>query len=136
MALVGFFNVAANIFRPFKGIAHKVDNFTLVYVNSTAFSTSLISGLILMLLSSGIRKRKRRAWSIAVIILAVGISAEAFRNRIYLEHITVDLVTLVLLVIFRGQFYAKSDPGTKRHPLLALVFGFATFFIQIGRAHV
>lgn len=129
MALVGFFNVAANIFRPFKGIAHKVDNFTLVYVNSTAFSTSLISGLILMLLSSGIRKRKRRAWSIAVIILAVGISAEAFRNRIYLEHITVDLVTLVLLVIFRGQFYAKSDPGTKRHPLLALVFGFATFFI-------
>ena len=68
MAVVGFFNVAANILRPFKGAAHRINNYSLVYVNSTAFSTSLISGLILIVLSSGIRRRKQRAWNIAVII--------------------------------------------------------------------
>ena len=128
MALVGFFNVAANIFRPFKSAAHRLDNYTLVYVNSTAFSTSLISGLILILLSSGIRRRKQRAWNIAVIILALGISAEAFRYRFHLIHAVVDLVVLVLLIIFRKEFYAKSDPRTSKHPLIALVIGFITFF--------
>ena len=128
MALVGFFNVAANIFRPFKSAAHRLDNYTLVYLNSTAFSTSLISGLILMLLSFGISRRKRRAWNIAVIILAIGISAEAFRYRVHLEHVIVDLITLILLVVFRKEFYAKSDPATSKHPLLGLAIAFLTFF--------
>ena len=128
MALVGFFNVAANIFRPFKSAAHRLDNYTLVYVNSTAFSTSLISGLILMLLSFGISRRKRRAWNIAVIILAIGISAEAFRYRVHLEHVILDLITLILLVVFRKEFYAKSDPATSKHPLLGLAIAFLTFF--------
>lgn len=128
MALVGVFNVAANIFRPFKGAAHKIDSYSLVYVNSTAFSTSLISGLLLILLSSGIRKRKRRAWNISVILLAVGIAAEAFRYKVHLEHVSIDLVTLILLVIFKDQFYAKSDPRTEKHPILGLLIGFVTFF--------
>ena len=128
MAVVGFFNVAANILRPFKGAAHKINNYSLVYVNSTAFSTSLISGLILIVLSSGIRRRKQRAWNIAVIILAIGISAEAFRYKLHLLHVVVDLVVLVLLIIFRKEFYAKSDPRTSKHPLFALAIGFITFF--------
>ena len=128
MAVVGFFNVAANILRPFKGAAHKINNYSLVYVNSTAFSTSLISGLILIVLSSGIRRRKQRAWNIAVIILAIGISAEAFRYKLHLLHVVVDLVVLVLLIIFRKEFYAKSDPRTSKHPLIALAIGFTTFF--------
>ena len=128
MALAGIFNVAANILRPFKGAAHRINNYSLVYINSTAFSTSLISGLVLIVLSSGIRRRKRRAWNIAVIILALGISAEAFRYRFHLIHAVVDLVVLVLLVIFRKEFYAKSDPRTSKHPFIALAIGFITFF--------
>ena len=39
IALVGFFNVFANIFRPFRNATRHIDSYTLVYVNSTAFST-------------------------------------------------------------------------------------------------
>ena len=87
IALVGLFNVLANIFRPFRNATRHIDSYTLVYVNSTAFSTSLLSGLLLILISSGIKRRKRRAWTIAVLISAIGISAEAFRYHVHAEHI-------------------------------------------------
>ena len=129
IALVGFFNVFANIFRPFRNATRHIDSYTLVYVNSTAFSTSLISGLLLILISSGIKRRKRRAWVIAVLISAIGISAEAFRYHVHTEHILANLTILVLLIIFRDEFYAKSDPRTKAHPFIGLGVGFITFFI-------
>ena len=81
MFVVGFFNVAANIFHPFKHAAHRIDSYTLVYVNSTAFSTSLISGMLLILISGGLRKRKRRAWNLAVILLAIAFDANDFAAR-------------------------------------------------------
>ena len=129
MALVGFFNVTANVFRPIKGLAHRIDSYTLVYVNSTAFSTSLISGLLLILLSRGVRKRKRRAWNLSVILLAIGVTADGFRFHIHIEHIAVNLITLMLLLIFRDQFYAKSDPRTERHPIRGFLIAFLTLFI-------
>mgnify|MGYP003349398841 FL=1 len=129
IALVGFFNVFANIFRPFRNATRHIDSYTLVYVNSTAFSTSLLSGLLLILISSGIKRRKRRAWTIAVLISAIGISAEAFRYHVHTEHILGNLLILVLLIIFRDEFYAKSDPRTKAHPFIGLGIGFLTFFV-------
>ena len=128
MFLVGIFNVFANIFRPFRNAAHRIDSYTLIYVNSTAFSTSLISGLLLILISRGIIRRKRRAWAVAVILLALGVTVEAFRFHIHIEHVTVNLTALILLVIFRREFYAKSDPTSKRHPIVSILISFATFF--------
>ena len=129
MALVGFFNVTANIFRPFKGLAHRIDSYTLIYANSTAFSASLFSGILLIILSRGIRRRKRRAWSLSVVLLAIGVAAEAFKFHVHFDHVAVNLITLITLLIFRNQFYAKSDPKTERHPIRGLIIGFTTFFI-------
>ena len=128
MFLVGIFNVFANIFRPFRGAANRIDSYTLVYVNSTAFSTSLISGLLLILLSRGIIRRKKRAWNLAVILLSLGISVEAFRFHIHFEHVVVNFIALILLILYRNEFYAKSDPTSKRHPIVSLLISFATFF--------
>jgi lysyl-tRNA synthetase class 2 len=128
IAVVGFFNVFANIFRPFRGATRHIDSYTLVYVNSTAFSTSLISGLLLILISTGLKRRKKRAWTIAVLISAIGITAEAFRYHVHTEHILANLIALILLIIFRDEFYAKSDPGTKSHPIIGMGVGFLTFF--------
>ena len=129
MYVVGLFNVAANVLRPFKHTARRLDSYTLLFVNSTAFSTSLISGLLLITLARGIRKRKRRAWSITVMVFAIGIAAEAFRYRGHFDHVMLDLIGLLLLIIFRDEFYAKSDPNTKNHPFYGLFFGFFTFVI-------
>ena len=128
MFLVGIFNVFANIFRPFRGAANRIDSYTLVYVNSTAFSTSLISGLLLILISRGIIRRKKRAWNLAVILLSLGISVEAFRFHIHFEHVVVNFIALILLILYRNEFYAKSDPTSKRHPIVSLLISFATFF--------
>ena len=118
MFLVGIFNVFANILRPFRGAANRIDSYTLVYVNSTAFSTSLISGLLLILISRGIIRRKKRAWNLAVILLSLGISVEAFRFHIHFEHVVVNFIALILLILYRNEFYAKSDPTSKRHPIV------------------
>lgn len=128
IALVGVFNVAANIFQPFKGLAHRIDSYTLVYVNSSAFSTSLFSGVLLILLSRGLTKRKKRAWNLAVILLALGIATETFRFHMHLEQISVNLLMLIVLVIFRDEFYAKSDPQTEKHPIRVFLIGFALLF--------
>lgn len=131
MFVVGFFNVAANIFRPFKHAAHRIDSYTLVYVNSTAFSTSLISGMLLILISGGLRKRKSRAWNLAVMLLAIGVSVEAFRYHVHFEHVIVNLIMLLLLIFFRDEFYAKSDPTSKRHPIISLLIS-GLVFVFIG----
>ena len=122
MYLVGLFNVAANIFRPFRNATNKLDSYTLVYVNSTAFSTSLISGVLIILLANGIKRRKRRAWNLVVIILAIGVSVEAFRFHVHLEHVISNLTALILLIIYRAEFYAKSDPHSTRRPIISLFF--------------
>ena len=127
--LVGFFNVAANIIRPFRHAVKRIDSYTLVYVNSTAFSTSLISGLLLILISRGIRKRKKRAWNLSVILLAISVSVEAFRYHVHFEHVIINLSMLALLILFRNEFYAKSDPAGGRHPIISLLVSGATFVI-------
>lgn len=128
---VGFFNVTANIFRPFRNATHRIDSYTLVYVNSTAFSTSLISGLFLILISRGIIKRKKRAWKLAVILSFLGIVVEGFRFHIHFEHVIINLILLILLITFRKEFYAKSDPAGRHHPFISLVISLITF-IFIG----
>jgi lysyl-tRNA synthetase class 2 len=125
---LGILNVAANVFRNFQPVANRLNSYAPLLVNSTAFSTALFTSLILILVARGLARRKRRAWNITIIILLLNITAELFRIHIHFIQLIVNLSLVVILVIFRKEFYAVSDPTTKRQPF---VIFFRILFLTI-----
>jgi lysyl-tRNA synthetase class 2 len=115
---LGILNVAANVFRNFQPVANRLKSYAPLLVNSTAFSTALFTSLILILVARGLARRKRRAWNITIIILVLNVTAELFRIHIHFIQLIVNLSLVAILVIFRKEFYAVSDPTTKRQPLI------------------
>ena len=115
---LGILNVAANVFRNFQPVANRLNSYAPLLVNSTAFSTALFTSLILILVARGLARRKRRAWNITIIILVLNVTAELFRIHIHFIQLIVNLSLVAILVIFRKEFYAVSDPTTKRQPLI------------------
>ena len=115
---LGILNVAANVFRNFQPVANRLNSYAPLLVNSTAFSTALFTSLILILVARGLARRKRRAWNMTIIILVLNVTAELFRIHIHFIQLIVNLSLLAILVIFRKEFYAISDPTTKRQPFV------------------
>src|SRR5215475_6783231 len=92
---------------------------TLVNLTRT---TDVIIGVLLLMLSHGLRRRKRRAWAAVMTLLAAGLVlhgglgivlfAISHHGSIRLEHplqIAGTAVLLVALYGFRSQFYAVGD---------------------------
>jgi lysyl-tRNA synthetase class 2 len=117
--LLGILNVAANVFRNFQPLANKISGYTPLLINSTAFSTALFTSLMLILVARGLSRRKRRAWNLSIIILVINIVAELSREITHPGQLVVNSGLVLLLVVFRKEFYAISDPTTKRQPFIA-----------------
>jgi lysyl-tRNA synthetase, class II len=126
---VGLFNVISNVGRRFRGPNERLDHYFVVYLNSTAFATTLFTGLLLILLARGLRRGKKRARNIAIVILCLNIASEFFRFRLHPTQLALSLFLLLILVVFRGEFAAKSDPTTKFRTLYAFFAAFIFFFI-------
>ena len=83
---------------------------TLVAVTGTAV---VITGLLLLMLSHGLRRRKRRAWQAAVVLLAFNIVVHLLHGLSHLALALVSLVALGALLYFSDHFYASGDPRTR-----------------------
>lgn len=129
--LIGFFNIFSNTTRRFRGPAEFVNDHVATYLNSAAFATILFTGIILVILSRGLRRGKSRAWQLAILILVFNISFEFFRFKVHFAQLIFSVTLLLVLLIFRKEFKAKSDPSTKFRPLYALLFSFG-FFLTVG----
>lgn len=105
----------------------------LVLLSATNRAGVLLIALLLILLSHALRRRKRRAWRAVVALLAAsvllhlgemplfygykgwpGVIAEAVRTL-------PPVALLVLLLVFRRQFYASGDPRTRWRAVQAFV---------------
>jgi len=128
---VGFFTVISNISTRFRGTAKDIDRYFLVYLNSTGFATALFTGFILILLARGLRRGKRRAWQITISILLLNLATEILRFRLHPTQIALSLFLIFVLVIFREEFRAKSDPSIRFSSLFLFVLTF-TFFLAAG----
>jgi lysyl-tRNA synthetase class 2 len=117
--LLGAINLAANISGKFRPVAHRLHNFLPTIVNSTAFSTALFTSLTLILLARGLGRRKRRAWNITVLVLALNLLSDIFRIHHHPLQIVTNSILLVVLLLLRKEFYAISDPSTRNQPIYA-----------------
>ena len=114
---------------------------TLVNLTRT---TDVIIGLLLLMLSHGLRRRKRRAWAAAVAILAfslvfhtvVEVIVHSLRPDIELAPLrpvagAFSVALLVALYCFRRQFYAVGDRRS-RWRALWLLLGLMVADVVIG----
>jgi lysyl-tRNA synthetase class 2 len=77
-----------------------------------ARAAGVIAGLLLLMLSHGLRRRKHRAWQAVMALLAASVVLDLLDGR----HVTLAAVSAALTAVlwwFRGEFYAVGDPRTR-----------------------
>ena len=79
-------------------------------------SADVIIGLMLLLLSHGLRRRKRRAWQAVLALLVFDIVIH-FVHGVRITSAVVAIVLLVTLLYFHEDFYAVGDPKTRWNAL-------------------
>jgi lysyl-tRNA synthetase class 2 len=105
----------------------------LTEVSNLTRTADILIGLLLVMLSHGLRRRKRRAWQAAVLALAGSLILHLLLRRSP-PHLATMLVTAAILgalLWFRNEFYAIGDPRTRWRALQALLW-LAVADIAIG----
>ncbi len=82
-----------------------------VLTNVTATADAII-GLLLLMLSHGLRRRKRRAWQAVSVLLLFSIIIHVLHAP-YLVPVAASAIVLAMLLFFRNEFYAVGDAGTR-----------------------
>ena len=104
---------------------------TLVSLTRT---TDVIIGLMLLMLSHGLRRRKRRAWAAVMTLLGIGlvlhagisVLVHALRpdtplGQVHPVQVAFTLGLLVALFAYRRQFYATGDRRSRWRALWVLI---------------
>jgi lysyl-tRNA synthetase class 2 len=129
--VIGLLDIIGAVLPHFRHTrVHQIASVLPGTVNTLATAASLIVGVLLVMLAHALRRRKRRAWTAVVALLAAGMVLEALRWH-HLANAAVSLVLLGFLVLNRRQFYASSDPRTRRRALANLI-GMAVVSFGLG----
>ncbi|MFB7993878.1 phosphatidylglycerol lysyltransferase domain-containing protein [Streptomyces sp. NPDC056002] len=119
--LVGLLDIAAGVFPRFRhsrmyALAEVLPGALGPFAAALALST----GVLLLLLAHGLRRRKRRAWRAAVVLLPLGALAQ-FAYRHSLLGVLIPLVLLTMLLRHRSEFAALPDPRSRWRALANFV---------------
>jgi lysyl-tRNA synthetase class 2 len=133
--LIGLSDIIA-IFRPtWHDRLGRIDAFVPGTLTNVAVSAYAITGLLLLLLSHGLRRRKRRAWQAVLALLAFDIIIHFVHlghpPREHIYSTVVAIFVLLALLYFHDQFYAVGDPRTRWNALWVF-FGLFIADIAIG----
>ncbi|MEV5611577.1 phosphatidylglycerol lysyltransferase domain-containing protein [Streptomyces sp. NPDC052225] len=119
--LVGLLDIAAGVFPRFRhSRMHTLAEVLPGTLGPFAAALALSSGVLLLLLAHGLRRRKRRAWRAAVVLLPFGACAQ-FAYRHSFAGVVIPLLLLWLLARHRGQFDALPDPRSRWRALANFV---------------
>lgn len=115
--LVGLLDIAAGVFPRFRhSRMHALAEVLPGALGPFAAALSLSAGVLLLLLAHGLRRRKRRAWRAAVMLLPAGAIAQ-FTYRHSLLGVLISLVLLAPLLRHRDEFSALPDPRSRWYAL-------------------
>ena len=94
-------------------------------VAHAASAATAATGLLLILVSHGLRRRKRRAWRVTLVLLLFSTALHVVKG-LDAEEASITFTAAILLVLLHRQFYAAGDPRTRwRAPaaFVALLLG-------------
>jgi len=147
--LVGLADIILGVTAPTNDLHARLQSLPVVVPGTVAVLTrtaDIIIGLLLLMLSSGLRKRKHRAWQEVMALLVIS-AVISLAHAIYLVHNhremalghSIGFVVLVLLIAagayFRREFYAVGDPRTRWRALTVLI-GLLAADLLIGLAYL
>jgi lysyl-tRNA synthetase class 2 len=98
---------------------HRIADLAPGTLSNLTRTADVITGLLLLMLSHGLRRRKRRACQAVILLLGVSVVI----HLAHYPHIGRAVVTgalLGVLVGYRREFYAVGDPRTRWRALAAL----------------
>ena len=127
--IFGLLDILANTLRPFKASASKLEKYVPLFINSTAFATSVFTGIALIIIARSLIRRKKRARNLAIAILAINFASDFFRYRQHPGQLLLSAGLLIALIIWRKEFYAVSDPSTRRAPIVGFLYAIAIAFL-------
>ncbi len=108
----GVIDVASAVTRANRGRLMTLREYVPGGISSASTALTLVTGVMLILVARGLRRRKSRAWRVAVLLLLGSVVLHVLKG-LDVEESAVAAVLLVALVAARGEFYAKGDPRTR-----------------------
>lgn len=111
--VVGLLDIAGGAFPRFRhSRMHTVAEVLPGALGPFTAALALCVGVLLLLLAHGLKRRKRRAWRAAVVLLPIGAVAQ-FGYRHSIVGVLISLVLLTLVVRHRTEFEALPDPRSR-----------------------
>ncbi len=135
-AAMGVVNVLSAIRPSMQQRLRILEQYSPLQVTHGGHLTSALAGFALLLLASGLWRRKRVAWLFAVLVLLGSVVTHILKGLDYEEALLAAVLAVVLL-IWRTHFHARSDPPSVRQALLTmaaalaftLAYGVAGFYL-------
>jgi lysyl-tRNA synthetase class 2 len=119
-ALIGALDVAEAVTPGFYSRLHAITRVVPGALTHAAVAATAVSGVLLLLLARGLRRRKHRAWLAVVTLLGASAVFHVVKATDPQEAL-IALAMLAGLVVFRHEFYAVGDPRTRSRAVGAFV---------------
>jgi lysyl-tRNA synthetase class 2 len=113
---------------------HRLTVFMPGTVTNLASTATVIIGLLLLMLSHGLRRRKRRAWQAVTVLLAFSVLIHVVHAP-YLVQGAAAAAVLAVLLYYRDEFYAVGDPRT-RWRAVGVFAGLVVADVAIGLTYI
>jgi lysyl-tRNA synthetase, class II len=91
---------------------HRIVPFVPGFLTNVTTTADAIIGLLLLMLSHGLRRRKRRAWQAVCVLLLFSVVIHVVHAP-YIVPGVISAIVLAMLLLFRDEFYAVGDTGTR-----------------------
>src|SRR5512143_680929 len=123
-AAMGIVNVLSAVQPAMQQRLHLLEKYSPLQVAHGGHLASALAGFALLLLASGLWRRKRVAWLVTFLVLLASIVTHLLKGLDYEEAALAALLSVVLL-IWRSHFHARSDPPSVRQALLTMAAALA-----------
>ena len=120
--ITGIIDLLDAVTPPLRGRLHVLQQFLPVRASVAAGALVALAGLALVAIGRGILRGQRRAWRVAVVILAGSVLLHVLAGG-DIEESLVTSAVLVFLLVNRKEFQAASDWTSMRSALVALGVG-------------
>jgi lysyl-tRNA synthetase class 2 len=118
--VVGLVDIAVSLVPRISAVLPQLGGTLPVADPSVARSLTFAAGAVLLWVAAGLWRRKRRAWLLALSVVALGASAGAVRDP-DLGQICLSVALLIALVRSRRAFTVAGDPTSMRPVARALL---------------
>jgi lysyl-tRNA synthetase class 2 len=128
----GLLDLWSALYPADRGRLHTLTTYVPGALTRASAALTLVTGVLLVLLARGLRRRKRRAWRLTVALLLGSVALHVLKG-LDVEEALVAIALLITLLVVRDDFYAKGDPRTRWRAIGAFL-GLLTASYLLGMA--